>query len=195
LKKSIIAATAFSILLIMIFSPILIKLTYYLNPIVLVAVFLCIWGGVSFLVLLIRNETVILTYYLFKWILGLYTLILLILLFIRPNEQIYHSSNLIPFRTITFYLSGNVNILVAFYNLVANIILFVPYGIFLMTKKDKNFSFMYLFLPLTSICLIECLQYLTHRGSLDIDDLLLNMSGIFIGYLVFPILNRVIKIL
>ncbi|WP_176699601.1 hypothetical protein [Neobacillus massiliamazoniensis] len=69
--------------------------------------------------------------------LGLYTIAILVLLFFRPNDQSYQSWNLIPFSTISFYFSGKVNWLISFYNLSANIGLFIPYGIFLMIKYQN----------------------------------------------------------
>jgi glycopeptide antibiotics resistance protein len=124
---------------------------------------------------------------------GLYTASLLVLLFFRPNDQTYHSWNLIPFSTIGFYLSGNVNWLISFYNLAANIGLFIPFGIFLMVNTSRSLMKLFLF-PMMAIALIEVLQLITHRGSLDIDDLILNMLGIIVGYLFYPVFKRIVSI-
>jgi glycopeptide antibiotics resistance protein len=118
---------------------------------------------------------------------------LLVLLFFRPSNQTYQSMNLMPFSTIAFYLSGKVTFIISFYNLCANIGLFIPYGIFLM-MVFKKFNYKHIILPLVFISLIEISQYLTHRGSMDIDDLILNMLGVFIGCMFFPIFKRVINV-
>ena len=34
------------------------------------------------------------------------------------------------------------------------------------------------------ICLVEITQYLTGRGSMDIDDVILNYPGVVIGFLI-----------
>jgi glycopeptide antibiotics resistance protein len=82
--------------------------------------------------------------------------------------------------------------IVSFYNLAANIGLFIPYGILMM---EKNFSTLRrLLVPIAFISLIEILQFITHRGSLDIDDLILNLLGIFIGYILYPAFRRVFKL-
>ena len=60
----------------------------------------------------------------------LYSIGLLILLFFRPKGSSYGTINLIPFDTISFYLSGNVSYLISFYNLGANIGLFIPFGLY-----------------------------------------------------------------
>lgn len=194
LKKSLLLSTALSIILFSLFSPIIFQLTDYLHPIVLSTVLLCLWGFIVFIVLLIRKETISISYTTFLWILSLYTLSLLVLLFFRPSNQTYGTYNLIPFSTIYFFLSGKVNLLISFYNLTANIVLFIPYGIFFMIKGRKSTKVEYVLLPLVVISFIECLQYITHRGSLDIDDLLLNLIGVYLGYLIHPVFRKVILI-
>ncbi len=192
MKKLLLFSLISSMILFLIVSPILKDLMAYLHPIVLSVVFFCIAAAVFFLVLLIRKVTMKLSYSYFRFIMVLYSFSLLILLFFRPSDQNYQLINLIPFSTITFYLSGEVNGLISFYNLAANIALFLPFGIFLKLKKLSPiplFAF-----PIFIISLIELLQYFTHRGSLDIDDLILNIIGFYIGYLLFPLFNRIIKI-
>jgi glycopeptide antibiotics resistance protein len=78
--------------------------------------------------------------------------------------------------------------------LTANIVLFIPYGIFLMMKGFKSSKSEYIYLPLVAIAVVECLQNITRRGSLDIDDLILNFIGVSLGYLLYPVFRRVIFI-
>jgi glycopeptide antibiotics resistance protein len=91
-----------------------------------------------------------------------------------------------------FFLSGKVSVLIAFYNLAANIALFIPFGYLLkvisISRKHR------LFLPVLFITIIELAQYFTNRGSLDVDDLLLNLLGVYLGFIMYPLLNRVMKI-
>jgi hypothetical protein len=193
LKKLFTISLVLSTSVFVLLFPVFFQLTSYLHPIVLAVVYLCIVSLVFFIILLIRNETIQLPYSLFKGLLFLYTIALLILLFLRPNNENYHSINLIPFSTILFYLSGKVNWLISFYNFAANIGLFIPYGIFLMVKKQKS-PLKLIFLPVLSIIFIEIMQSITHRGSLDIDDLILNLLGISIGYLCYPIFKRSVNL-
>jgi glycopeptide antibiotics resistance protein len=191
MKKSFFMSLAISIGLSFLLFPILIQLTAYLHPIVLAVVFFCIFIITFFLILLINRQTLHLPYSLFLWILILYTIALLVLLFFRPNNQSYHSMNLMPFATISYYLSGKVNLLISVYNLTANIGLFIPYGVFLLIVFKKGY-YKLIFLPFLFISLIEIGQFITQRGSMDIDVLILNMVGIFIGYGLYPIFKRVI---
>ncbi|MFE8695904.1 VanZ family protein [Cytobacillus sp. FJAT-53684] len=192
MKKILSISLLLSLSLFLLLYPIFIQLIAFLHPIVLGVVFFCIIIVVLFILLFMKKKTIHLSYSLFSWILIFYTITLLILLFLRPNHQIYDSINLVPFATIKYYLSGKVNLLVSFYNLAANIGLFIPYGIFLMTRNYS--SFILIFTPLLFISFIELGQFITHRGSLDIDDLILNLLGISVGYLIYPMFKRVVKI-
>ncbi|MEH7308771.1 VanZ family protein [Neobacillus drentensis] len=192
MKKSLLTAILISFGIFMVLSPVLIRLVSYLHPIVLGVVLLCMIGLVSFFVLLIRKEMIYLPYRLFLGLLTLYTLALVILLFFRPNDQSYNSINLVPFSTVTFYLSGKVNWLIAFYNLAANIGLFIPYGLFLKLKDFTQWKA--LFIAFLMIACIEVLQFVSHRGSLDIDDLLLNLLGVYLGCVLFPFVRKVVQI-
>jgi glycopeptide antibiotics resistance protein len=191
-KKPLVFTLLISFGTFIVISPVFLRLVTYLHPIVLAVVLLCIIGMVLFGVLLIRKETIDLPYPLFMGILTLYTVGLLILLFFRPNGTNYHSLNLIPFSTVSFYLSGKVNWLISFYNLAANIGLFIPYGIYLSLK---SYSLLKVFLvSLLTIACLEILQFLTHRGSLDIDDLMLNMLGVYLGCFLFSFFKHVVNI-
>lgn len=172
--------------------PIFLQLSSYLHPIVIFVV----WGYVTvficFALFLVWEQSVTIPKAVLNIGLFLYTICLFILLFFRPNEQAYDNWNLVPFDTILFFLSGNVGFLVVFYNLVANIILFIPFGITLMISiRSHSLRFLIPFLAISSI---ELLQFFTKRGSLDIDDLILNLIGIYIGYLITPLFLRVVKI-
>jgi glycopeptide antibiotics resistance protein len=192
MKKSLLISLIISIVLFLILSPFLIQLVVYLHQVVLGVIFFCFVLIVFFVVLFIRKQSFHLPYSKIRILLLLYSIALFILLFLRPSDQIYQSINLVPFSTITFYLYGNVNGLISFYNLAANIGLFIPFGIFLKMKERTIFQLVYI--PILFISLIELLQYFTARGSLDIDDLILNVLGFFIGYLLYPFFTKIFKI-
>lgn len=192
MRKSLFISILISICIFIVLSPVFIRLVSYLHPIVLTVLLFCILVLVFFLVLLFRKETLEIPYSLFLGLLILYTVALLILLFFRPDEQSYNSINLVPFSTVMFYLSGKINWLISFYNLAANIGLFIPYGIYL---RLINFSQLKAWvISLLTIACIEILQFVSHRGSLDIDDLMLNVLGVFLGYWLYPLFKRVIMI-
>ncbi|MGN0585749.1 MAG: VanZ family protein, partial [Oscillospiraceae bacterium] len=87
--------------------------------------------------------------------------------------------NLIPFKGIYEMIKGfSAHSLVN--NILGNILLFLPFGIlFPMTTVFEGETPVYG--CLTSI-LIEVIQYAFAMGAADIDDIILNTIGAFIGY-------------
>lgn len=70
-------------------------------------------------------------------------------------------------------------------NILGNILMFVPFGFLgLLHKKYQNFKT--LFITFFSVLIIvETLQYFTRLGVFDVDDLILNTLGLYLGYFIF----------
>ena len=128
-----------------------------------------------------------------KWAFRIYVLTLVILLFGRPwrgmpADYLAHlrlHSNLQPLHTIMLYFHLFLNDfglflrIVALVNLLGNVLIFVPMGHFLAERHPLWRS---LLIGFCLLILIELTQWLTLTGSLDIDDILLNLTGIVVGY-------------
>ena len=110
--------------------PVWIELTKYLHPIVIGVVWFFIFFLSLFGVCLVKNEQLYFSKHILHALIFSYSIGLLVLLFFRPKGQNYGTLNLIPFDTIHYYLSGNVDYLIALYNLGANIGLFIPFGLY-----------------------------------------------------------------
>lgn len=103
------------------------------------------------------------------------------------DQSLYISgNNLVPFKEIMRYQLGS---RLFIKNVVGNIVLFIPYGIFasMFSKLDK---------PWQALCLIffasvtvETTQLLIGRV-FDIDDILLNCFGGMLGYAVYKATDR-----
>lgn len=132
-----------------------------------------------------------------------YAAFMIILLFFRSRgfatdqsfaEYLRQSVNLVPFRTISGYLNawagGTMNWEIPFRNLLGNIVLFIPLGIFLplLFRPLANFGRWLLALSILLLS-IELIQLITRRGSFDIDDLILNTLGACAGFALYIILN------
>ena len=64
----------------------------------------------------------------------------------------------------------------------------MPFGWFLPYIWQKMRSFLKTVLTAAlSICLVEICQYVTGLGSCDVDDLILNLAGVMLGYLVWKL--------
>ena len=88
--------------------------------------------------------------------------------------------NLIPFKSIGEQLS-HFSEGWARFNLLGNIIPFVPFGFLLPVVSEKINSFIkILFAGFGFLLFVEVFQFFTRLGSFDVDDIFLNMLGIFI---------------
>ena len=131
-----------------------------------------------------------------------YTILMLWLLFGQRTVQwtngydfalLAENINLIPFRTIAEFLhdlhGGERSH--AMINLLGNVIMFVPLGFFIpaVFKKAEAFRNTMLWSVLAIVC-IEIIQLFTLLGSLDIDDVILNLVGAALGYGIYRLLLR-----
>ncbi|MFK9090841.1 VanZ family protein [Bacillus salipaludis] len=193
-NKSLWLSFGLSQLLFVVLLPVWMRLLSYLHPVVLAVVWMCVTLFMFFVVYYVRKETIPISKNIIKSVMSLYSLCLLVLLFFRPANQEYSQINMIPFRTIIEFLSGNGSFLIAFYNITANIVLFVPFGVvtFMLVKNPSRHQL--IFIPAGVILIIEAAQHLTRRGSMDIDDLILNLLGVWIGYGLYPVIQKVVKV-
>lgn len=107
------------------------------------------------------------------------------------------SVNFVPFATVRLYLrllqNGASRALLrhAVINLVGNVVMFVPLGWLLPAVWEKlRFFFKTFLLSGAVICAVEAVQYATALGSCDIDDLILNLLGVALGYGFWRMLHR-----
>lgn len=114
-------------------------------------------------------------------------------------HQLADRVNLIPLATIleqlrSIFSEGDFTRPVAIRNLAANLLLFMPMGVFMPLLWDKLRQFAFCIKSGFGIILIvELVQLFTLQGSFDIDDIILNGFGFFIGYVVFCLLKSVFK--
>ncbi|MCT4544748.1 MAG: VanZ family protein [Vallitalea sp.] len=98
--------------------------------------------------------------------------------------------NLVPFKTIRNYIINRkyVNDSVVITNILGNIFAFIPFGFFVPTLfiKTRCFIKVILISGLLSL-LVELMQYKFAVGTFDVDDIILNTIGGFVGYIVFKI--------
>lgn len=93
--------------------------------------------------------------------------------------------NLIPLKSIKMQLKY-MNQTWAALNILANIILFIPYGFLLPFTYKKCRSFIKsISIIFFSILIIELFQLVTMLGSFDVDDIILNVFGASVGYILY----------
>ncbi len=109
-------------------------------------------------------------------------------------------SNLIPGKTVYDYMQklieGRVNTDTVIINLVGNLIVLFPMGCFLpcIFRTFRRFPNTAL-LCLGMIVTVELIQPVLRIGSLDIDDLIFNLSGACLGYATvhIPFVRRILE--
>ena len=102
------------------------------------------------------------------------------------NKENLENNNLVPFKTITLYISRQDR--VAIVNLLGNLVAFAPMGIFLpLLFKKQNKLKNFILTNIAIILTIESLQFLSLSGSFDIDDLILNLLGALLIYRLYKI--------
>lgn len=93
----------------------------------------------------------------------------------------YGNNNFVPFREIFRYSIGSAKFIK---NILGNILLFIPFGFFSSYYlKNKRMSLNVILTLITSLT-IEVVQYYIGRV-FDIDDIILNILGGIIGFLLF----------
>ena len=131
----------------------------------------------------------------FYGVMFLYALILFFLLFKKKSVGSFQTINLIPFRTIIDYLF-NEDVIVrsfAFSNIMGNIVIFIPLGIYIPLLINKKSIFTNsAIVALISLC-VEIVQYILAIGTADVDDIILNTIGGLLGILIFKLVYLIFK--
>lgn len=121
-----------------------------------------------------------------------YTLFLLYLMFLGMGRFQYED-NLIRvepvFSTVKFIQSSidwRYIIMIVF----GNIIMFIPFGfsgwVFPRLKDLKTLIFAFI----STIVIVEALQYFTRMGIFEVDDIILNTFGVYLGWLMRRFIER-----
>ena len=104
----------------------------------------------------------------------------------RIEEYFKNRCNFIPFKTIKAFFRHGVSFRSVMVNIVGNILALAPLGILfpaLFSKARKALPF--LLMTTLVVVFIESVQFLFGVGACDIDDLILNVAGAFVIFLLF----------
>lgn len=121
-----------------------------------------------------------------------YVIFLLFILWFLPSEtKSQIAINIYPFRTIALYVNafiyGYTPLYIIFLNILGNIVFFIPIGTLLYTYIRTHKIIILLSGSIIIPVCIEAVQLVLHLSgfgtrTVDIDDVFLNMLGIWIGY-------------
>ena len=132
-----------------------------------------------------------------KWIFALYCIVMIWLLFLQRLGSMAPMGryNLVPLDTVRLYVRllqhseslAQRNSAIA--NLAGNVVLFIPFGIFIPLMVSWQQKFLpFVILTTGLLLLVELLQYVTGLGALDVDDMILNFCGVMIGRIFWRLL-------
>ena len=129
------------------------------------------------------------------WAILLFYLLLLTYTVFIGRDSI-RSVNLIPFDSIENFImvdNGIGGTRIIDMNIWGNILMFIPAGIYLIlqnTMKSITKNLFYIFLV---SLFIEVVQYLFTIGATDVDDVILNVAGGFIGLMIYKMAKKIFK--
>ena len=113
---------------------------------------------------------------------------------VRATNQDTYAYNLEPFKEIRrFWVYRDVVGLKSFLlNVIGNIVGFVPAGFFLpiVSRRSKKWYNTFLICFLFSLS-VETVQLVFKVGSFDVDDIMLNVTGAVLGYILYRIVQMV----
>ncbi len=81
----------------------------------------------------------------------------------------------------------------SFWDMVSNTMLFIPFGIIIMTMKKKVEVIFSLIIILLMTCFIEAMQFIFKTGVSDINDVVFNFLGGVIGIGIYLIIFKINK--
>ena len=126
--------------------------------------------------------------YIYDEVISLLFILYIIVLFTflsKTEINVFHGFNIIPFEEISRYKWGSKLFV---YNVVGNVVAFIPFGLYFAYKIKPSKIYPVILSALSISALVEFIQYYIGR-SFDIDDVILNVLGATIGYILFKILR------
>lgn len=144
----------------------------------------------SIRVMYIHNSSEKFVFY--KEFLNLLFIIYALLLYeLLTNTELNTASgvNIVPFTEIMRYQVGSRQF---YYNVIGNIIIFIPFGYFVSNYIKANKISHILFVSVFTSLTVEFVQHYIGR-SFDIDDIILNVLGAMTGFLIYIAFNAIEK--
>jgi len=157
----------------------------YSYPMILMSIIVAATLRISYL--LINKSKLVL----YKELFTLFFIIYILCLFHAVTYQYvsWSTANFITFKEIFRYDIGSS----LFYrNILGNLLLFLPYGIFTSHYTKINKGYLIFILSLVTSLSIEIIQLKIGRV-FDVDDVILNVCGALLGYLLYKLFRKIEK--
>lgn len=129
---------------------------------------------------------------LYKILIVPYTLFLLYLMFLGMGRFQYEDNviRIEPVFSTLQFIEDTISWIDIVKIVLGNIIMFIPFGFlgWIFPKLRDLKPLLYTFI--SSITVVEALQYFTRMGIFEVDDIILNTFGVFLGWLVCGFLEQ-----
>ncbi|NML71210.1 VanZ family protein [Chryseobacterium sp. RP-3-3] len=128
----------------------------------------------------------------YKIIIVPYTLVLLYLMFLGMGRFQYEDNQITvePILSTLEFIHNTIGWKDIVLIVLGNIIMFIPFGflgwIFPHLKNLKRLLYVFV----SSIVIVEALQYFTRMGIFEVDDIILNTFGVFLGWLLRRLIEK-----
>lgn len=151
----------------------------------MIVIFTIILSSIRIVYLIVKKEKFVL----YKELSYLIFLIYILSLFyiVTFQDDNYGTSNFIPFKEILRY---DIKSRLFIKNILGNILLYMPFGLFISAYLDKKNILPSVILTFIASVSIECVQLIIGRV-FDVDDILLNLIGGILGSTIFVILDNI----
>lgn len=131
----------------------------------------------------------------YKIIIVPYTLFLLYLMFFGMGRSQYEDNQITvePVLSTIKFIHNTIELKYIVTIVFGNIIMFMPFGFLgwiLPGLKDIK-ALLYTFV--SSIIIVEALQYFTRMGIFEVDDIILNTFGVYLGWLLRGFIEKRFK--
>lgn len=131
----------------------------------------------------------------YKIIIVPYTLFLLYLMFFGMGRSQYEDNQITvePVLSTIKFIHNTIELKYIVIIVFGNIIMFMPFGFLgwiLPGLKDLK-ALLYTFI--SSIIIVEALQYFTRMGIFEVDDIILNTFGVYLGWLLRGFIEKRFK--
>ena len=150
-------------------------------PMILIFTVFAIVARLTYLI--VHKERFVLYKELFMFTALLYAMLLFYV--VTFQDVNYGTNNFIPFKEILRYEVGSKLFI---QNIIGNIIMFIPFGLFVAYLIKTRSAIPTIFITIIISATIEYTQMQIGR-TFDIDDIFLNLVGGIIGYMIYLIFN------
>lgn len=128
----------------------------------------------------------------YKFIILPYTVFLLYLMFFGMGRLQYedHIIRIKPIVSTVWFIQETISWFDIIKIVLGNVVMFIPFGflgwVFPQLNNLKNLIITFV----SVIVIVEALQYFSRLGVFDVDDVILNTFGVFLGFLIRNFLER-----